>query len=67
MEPAPYETRFLQGGTCRFGNKAATSVLDSSCRSHEVPNLYVADGSFMPNGGSAPHTLTIMANAFRVG
>jgi choline dehydrogenase-like flavoprotein len=56
----------LQGGTCRFGNDPETSVLNADCRAHEVDNLYVTDGSFMPTGGSAPYTGTIYANAFRV-
>jgi choline dehydrogenase-like flavoprotein len=59
-------TRFLQGGTSRFGRDPATSVLDPSCRAHEVDNLYVTDGSFLPSSGGIPITLTIMANAFRV-
>ena len=61
------ETKILQGGTCRFGADPAASVLDRDCRAHEVPNLYVSDGSFMPTSGGAPTTLTILANAFRVG
>ena len=61
------ETTILQGGTCRFGNDPETSVLDKNCRSHEVPNLYVVDGSFMPTSGGVPFTLTIAANAFRAG
>jgi choline dehydrogenase-like flavoprotein len=60
------ETTILQHGTCRFGKDPATSVLDKDCRAHEVPNLYVVDGSFMPTGGSVPSTLTIAANSFRV-
>ncbi|NPC52000.1 GMC family oxidoreductase, partial [Corallococcus exiguus] len=60
------ETTILQHGTCRFGDDAAASVLDKHCRAHEVPNLYVVDGSFMPTGGSVPSTLTIAANSFRV-
>ena len=59
-------TRFLQGGTCRFGDDPASSVLDRHCKLHEVPNLYVTDGAFLPNGGSVPVTLTILANSFRV-
>lgn len=59
-------TRFLQGGTCRFGDDPASSVLDRHCKLHEVPNLYVTDGSFLPNAGSVPVTLTILANSFRV-
>ncbi len=57
----------LQGGTCRFGRDPATSVLDVDCRAHTVPNLYVSDSSFMPTSGGVPPTMTIMANAFRVG
>ena len=56
----------LVAGTCRFGNDPKTSVLDRDCRAHDVDNLYVTDGSFMPNAGSAPFTWTIYANAFRV-
>jgi choline dehydrogenase-like flavoprotein len=56
----------LMGGTCRFGKDPDTSVLDTHCRVHDVDNLYVTDGSFMPTGGSVPFTWTIYANAFRV-
>jgi choline dehydrogenase-like flavoprotein len=57
----------LQGGTCRFGRDPSASVLDVDCRAHTVPNLYVSDSSFMPTIGGVPPTMTIMANAFRVG
>lgn len=56
----------LVGGTCRFGDDPARSVLDRDCRAHDVDNLFVTDGSFMPTGGSVPFTWTIYANAFRV-
>ncbi len=56
----------LMAGGCRFGNDPKSSVLDKNCCAHEVPNLYVTDGSFMPTGGSVPYTLTIYANSFRV-
>ncbi|MCO6413571.1 MAG: GMC family oxidoreductase [Thiogranum sp.] len=56
----------LVAGGCRFGNDPASSVLDADCRAHDVENLYVTDGSFMPTGGSVPYTWTIYANAFRV-
>jgi choline dehydrogenase-like flavoprotein len=59
-------TTFLMGGTCRFGTDPAASVLDPDCRAHDVPNLYVTDGSFLPTSGGVPLTLTILANAFRV-
>lgn len=56
----------LIAGSCRFGTDPATSILDKYCRAHEVENLFVTDGSFMPTGGSVPYTWTIYANAFRV-
>lgn len=56
----------LQAGGCRFGNDPESSVLDKNCKAHEVDNLYVTDGSFMPTGGSVTYTFTIYANAFRV-
>ncbi len=54
-------------GTCRFGTDAATSVLNPDCRTHEIDNLYVVDGSFMPSSGGTNPGLTIAANALRVG
>jgi len=56
----------LVAGGCRFGNDPESSVLDPTCKAHELENLYVTDGSFMPTGGSVPQTWTIYANAFRV-
>ncbi|TNF33694.1 MAG: GMC family oxidoreductase [Gammaproteobacteria bacterium] len=56
----------LVAGGCRFGNDIRSSVLNAQCRLHEVDNVYVTDGSFMPTGGSVTYTWTIYANAFRV-
>jgi choline dehydrogenase-like flavoprotein len=56
----------LQAGGCRFGTDPNTSVLDINCKAHEVENLYITDGSFMPTGGSVTYTWTIYANSFRV-
>ena len=56
----------LQAGGCRFGNDPKTSVLNKNCQAHEVSNLFVTDGSFMPTGGSVTYTWTIYANSFRV-
>ncbi len=53
-------------GGCRFGNDPKKSVLDKNCKSHEVENLYITDGSFIPTGGSVTYTWTIYANSFRV-
>jgi choline dehydrogenase-like flavoprotein len=56
-----------QVGTCRFGDDPTTSVLDPDCRVHDVDNLYVVDGSFFPSSAAVNPSLTIMANALRVG
>ncbi len=56
-----------QVGTCRFGEDPKTSVLDINCRTHDVDNLYVVDGSFFPSSAAVNPSLTIMANALRVG
>ena len=53
-------------GTTRMGDDPATSVVDRWCQAHDVPNLYVVDGStFVTSGPMAP-TSTICANAARV-
>ncbi len=59
-------TSNLIAGGLRFGNDPETSALDADCRVHGTENLFVTDGSFMPNGGSITPTWTIYANAFRV-
>ena len=56
-----------QCGTCRFGEDPTTSVLDLNCRTHDIDNLYVVDGSFFPSSAALNPTLTIIANAIRVG
>ncbi len=56
-----------QSGTLRFGLDPRTSVLDPSCRAHGLDNLYVADASFFPSSAAVNPSLTIMANALRVG
>jgi choline dehydrogenase-like flavoprotein len=53
-------------GTCRMGSDPGASVVDRWCRSHEVPNLWVVDGSVFPTSGGYNPTLTILANAYRV-
>ena len=56
-----------QSGTCRFGVDPKTSVLDTSCKAHDLDNLYVVDTSFFPSIGAVNPSLTAMANALRVG
>jgi choline dehydrogenase-like flavoprotein len=56
-----------QAGTLKFGHDAKTSVLDLNCKAHEIDNLYVVDASFFPSVGAVNPSLTIIANALRVG
>ena len=53
-------------GTAVAGTDPAASVLDPNCRSHDVSNLFVVDGSFFPSSAALNPALTIAANAFRV-
>jgi choline dehydrogenase-like flavoprotein len=52
-------------GTCRMGDDPASSVVDRYHRSHEVPNLFICDGSSLVSSGRGQPTLTIQALAFR--
>jgi choline dehydrogenase-like flavoprotein len=56
-----------QNGTIRFGTDPAASALDLDCKLHEVDNVYVADSSFFVSSTAVNPTLTIIANALRVG
>jgi choline dehydrogenase-like flavoprotein len=53
-------------GGCRMGASADRSVVDSSHRVWEIPNLFVADGSVFPTQGAANPALAIMALSDRL-
>jgi choline dehydrogenase-like flavoprotein len=55
-----------QCGTVVFGRDPRTSVLDTYCRTHDVENLFVVDGSFFPSSAAVNPGLTIAAQALRV-
>jgi len=52
-------------GTCRMGVDPRTSVVDPWCRAHDVPNLFIGDGSVFVTVGAANPALTISALAAR--
>jgi choline dehydrogenase-like flavoprotein len=52
-------------GTCRMGDDPKTSVVNKFHRAHDVPNLFVVDGSNLVTGGRNHPTMTIQALAFR--
>ncbi len=52
-------------GTCRMGDDPETSVIDKYHRTHDIPNLFLCDGSSFVTSGRGQPTMTIMALAFR--
>lgn len=52
-------------GTCRMGNDPKASVVNKYHRAHDVPNLFVVDGSSFVTGGRNHPTMTISALAYR--
>jgi choline dehydrogenase-like flavoprotein len=54
-------------GTCRMGDDPATSVVGTDHRAHDVPNLFICDGSSLVTSGRGQPTMTIQALAFRAG
>lgn len=52
-------------GGARMAQDERHGVVDASCRTFAVPNLYITDGSVLPTQGSANPALTIMALAAR--
>jgi choline dehydrogenase-like flavoprotein len=52
-------------GTCRMGGDPKTSVVNKYHRAHDVPNLFICDGSSFVTSGRGQPTCTIQALAFR--
>ncbi|MGJ8738877.1 GMC family oxidoreductase, partial [Zobellia laminariae] len=48
-------------GTARMGRDRKTSVLNGNNQVHDVPNVYVTDGSFMTSASCVNPSLTYMA------
>ncbi|UWZ86528.1 GMC family oxidoreductase [Occallatibacter riparius] len=60
------ESRFAHlVGAVRMGSDPSSSVVDKFGRTHDIPNLFVCDGSILPTQGSANPGLTIQALAAR--
>lgn len=52
-------------GTARMGSDPSASVTDANNQAHDVPGLYLADGSSLPTGGAVNPANTIQALALR--
>jgi choline dehydrogenase-like flavoprotein len=48
-----------------MGTDARTSVVNTDHRAHDVPNLFICDGSSFVTSGRGQPTMTIQALAFR--
>jgi len=53
-------------GTARMGADPRTSVVNADCRSWDIPNLWICDGSVFPTVGGVNPSLTIQAIACRM-
>jgi choline dehydrogenase-like flavoprotein len=60
------DSAHLMGG-CRMGFSPQDSVTDGNGRTWDIPNLWICDGSLFPTAGGVNPSLTIMANACRIG
>jgi choline dehydrogenase-like flavoprotein len=65
IAPLIRETGWHLLGTAKMGDDPKTSVVDSWGRAHDVPNLYVFDGSIWPTSSGMNPTATIAAMALR--
>jgi choline dehydrogenase-like flavoprotein len=63
--PDSRETGWHILGAARMGSDPMSSVVDGWNRAHDVPNLYIVDGSVMPTSGPVNPTGTVAALALR--
>ncbi|MFV0384535.1 GMC family oxidoreductase [Paracoccus sp. (in: a-proteobacteria)] len=63
--PFDRRTPSHQCGTARMGSDPASSVVDTFCRSHDHPNLFITDASVLPTSAAVNPALTIAALALR--
>jgi choline dehydrogenase-like flavoprotein len=59
--PLPPGTTVHEMGTARMGLDPATSVLNGNNQAHDVPNLFITDGSCMSSSACVNPSLTYMA------
>lgn len=60
-EPTKMGNRIHEMGTARMGRDPSTSVLNGWNQAHDVPNLFVTDGSFMTSAACQNPSITYMA------
>jgi choline dehydrogenase-like flavoprotein len=52
-------------GTCRMSGKQRDGVVNKFGQTHDIPNLFISDGSQFTTGGAENPTLTIVTLAIR--
>jgi choline dehydrogenase-like flavoprotein len=65
VSSTPLGSAIHEVGTARMSVNPQDGVLDSFCRTHDIPNLYVFGGNAFPSTGDKHPTLTMMALAAR--
>ena len=65
-QPLTRETGWHLMGTARMGDDPANSVVDGHGRAHDVPNLFIIDGSLFVTSAAVNPTSTIQALALYV-
>ena len=65
-DPLIQEAGWHLMGTTKMGTNPESSVVDQYCRSHDVKNLFVVDGSVFVTSGGVNPTSTIQAIALYV-
>jgi choline dehydrogenase-like flavoprotein len=65
VAPLIRETGWHLLGTAKMGVDPGSSVVDACGRAHEIPNLFVFDGSIWPTSSGMNPTATIAAMALR--
>jgi choline dehydrogenase-like flavoprotein len=65
-ENIEYTSSCHHSGTARFGSEASTSLVDKNLKFHEYNNIYICDGSVLPNTSYANTGLTIIALSLRL-
>ncbi|MFZ0591189.1 MAG: GMC family oxidoreductase [Bryobacteraceae bacterium] len=67
LDPGSTDTSYSRHlmGTCRMGDDPQSSVVDRWNCAHDVPNLFIVDGSSLVTSGRQQPTATIQALAYR--
>lgn len=66
LRPRDFElTAYHPLGTARMGHDRRSSVVNADLQTHDLPGLYIGDGSVFPSSPSVNPQVTIMALAMR--